>query len=289
MSEAPRRSGRRAYVSLAVLQERAKAVATAEEQAAFWGEGPSAQDIDDDESFDENGLSDEAEDVVDSDFDEPESVDNDDDRNSPKNADAPTAPSAAEAAVRTEERRAMRRDRTSRYVDPATKKRNTVETSNQLKKDGTTTGKEKRTVTNNLKRNGQDANATASGTRSSLRKSTKAASARAAEQRERRRVGEAARRKQKAIRDAGRTPVRPLTQAERLEAAKITEELNRDSLADLLRMEEEKKRVPVIKRDKQGDVISARSKNGKWTVSFPEGVDVSNVMFPHLSERTGPA
>lgn len=61
MSEGPRRSGRRAYVSLAALQERARAVATVEEQEAFWGEGTNTQDIDDDESFDENGISDEGE------------------------------------------------------------------------------------------------------------------------------------------------------------------------------------------------------------------------------------
>lgn len=51
-----RRSRRRAYVSLAALEARAKAVATTEEQEAFWGEG--AVDEPDDDSFDENDTSD---------------------------------------------------------------------------------------------------------------------------------------------------------------------------------------------------------------------------------------
>lgn len=59
MSDEPRRSRRRAYVSLAALEARAKAVSTAEEHEAFWGEA--AVDEGDDASFDENEISDESE------------------------------------------------------------------------------------------------------------------------------------------------------------------------------------------------------------------------------------
>lgn len=57
MTDGPRRSARRAYVSLEALQERARAVATEEEQKTFWGNG-NTDDFDDDESFDENAQSD---------------------------------------------------------------------------------------------------------------------------------------------------------------------------------------------------------------------------------------
>lgn len=59
MSDEPRRSRRRAYVSLAALEARAKAVSTAEEHETFWGEA--AVDEGDDASFDENEISGESE------------------------------------------------------------------------------------------------------------------------------------------------------------------------------------------------------------------------------------
>lgn len=54
----PRRSRRRAYVSLEKLQERAKAVASTEEHDAFWGGG---MNDDDDDSFKSEDLSDKGE------------------------------------------------------------------------------------------------------------------------------------------------------------------------------------------------------------------------------------
>lgn len=56
MVDEPRRSRRRAYVSLQALQERARAAAPADEHDALWGE--EGVDDDDDESFNEDVISD---------------------------------------------------------------------------------------------------------------------------------------------------------------------------------------------------------------------------------------
>lgn len=58
--EEPRRSRRRAYVSLQALEERARASATPDEHDALWG-GDAQLNDDDDESFDEQALSDSGE------------------------------------------------------------------------------------------------------------------------------------------------------------------------------------------------------------------------------------
>lgn len=183
--------------------------------------------------------------------------------------------------MRLEERRTSRRERTGRYVDPATKKKSAADKP-KLRKDVGQSSLHPSSGAVAGQGSGAEGRTTIASTRSSLRKSTKAASARAAEERERRRVGEVARRRQKALRNADRQPARPLTQAERLEAAKMTELLNRDSLNDLLRMEEEKTRVPVVNRREPNDIISTRSRDGKWTVSFTDGVDPQQVMFPPM-------
>lgn len=56
MADEPRRSRRRAYVSLQALQERARAAAPADEHDALWGE--EGMNDDDDESFNEDIVSD---------------------------------------------------------------------------------------------------------------------------------------------------------------------------------------------------------------------------------------
>lgn len=118
-----------------------------------------------------------------------------------------------------------------------------------------------------------------------MRKSTKAASAKAAEERERRRKGEEARRQLRAKREAEREPTRPLTQEERLAKARETEIENRESLTELLKMEERKKRAPVQKKQSSGPVLSLRIREGKTTISLSEGVDPMAVMFPQVQKR----
>lgn len=117
-----------------------------------------------------------------------------------------------------------------------------------------------------------------------MRKSTKAASAKAAEERERRRKGEEARRRLRAKREAEREPTRPLTQEERLAKARETEIENRASLAELLKMEESKKRATVQKKQTNEPVLSLRIRDGKTTISLSEGVDAMAVMFPQVEK-----
>lgn len=200
--------------------------------------------------------------------------------------------SAAETAVRAEERRNARRDRPNKYVDPALRRKtgnnnvnnNTSTAGPQPQQKATSSIVHSVTKFGGGKTSSVASLATIAGTRTSLRKSTKAASARAAEERAKRRVDEEARRKQKALRDAEREPTRPLTQKERLEEAKQTEVMNRESLADLLRMEEEKKRAATTSKRETGPVISFLSRAGKSTVSLSEGVDVQKAMFPQMPE-----
>lgn len=237
-------------------------------------------------------------DIVDSDFDD--DVEGDDNENDCATteggkSDTPVGgarQSVAEAELRAEERRAARRDRPPRYVDPALKRRTSTpqptakaaNTPRTLDPPTTTTAHSAATATTTAV-----AVATAAApSRPALRKSTKAASARAAEERARKLEGERERRRLKQKREAGRVPVRAPTQAERLVAAKATEEANRASLAELLRLEEEKKRVTVGKQAHvDSDVVSWRSRAGAWTVSMSEGVDVGAVMFPQESCGSG--
>lgn len=184
--------------------------------------------------------------------------------------------------MRAEERRVARRERASKYVDPASKKNVATDRGGTSQSNQTGKGDQDEILRSEPKLGFGTLTAEK---RTSLRKSTKAASARAAEERARRRVDEEERRRQKALRDAEKKPVRPLTQAERLEEAKVTEELNRKSLNELLRMEEEKKSIVVVKKRETGPVISTRSRDGKTTVSLSEGVDVSEALFPQMSQN----
>lgn len=126
---------------------------------------------------------------------------------------------------------------------------------------------------------------TGGGPRTTLRKSTKAASAKAAEERERRRKGEEARRQLRAKREAEREPTRPLTQEEHLAKARETEIENREGLAELLKMEERKKRATVQKKQTNEPMLSLRIRDGKTTISLSEGVDAMAVMFPQVEKR----
>jgi vacuolar protein sorting-associated protein 72 len=64
---------------------------------------------------------------------------------------------------------------------------------------------------------------------------------------------------------------RVLTQAERMAEAEHTEVLNRQSLADLLRQEEEKKRVVERRVRFEGPTIRFVSRNGKSLLAFKAG------------------
>lgn len=255
-----RRSSRSAYKSLVELEKRAKAAEAAAE-GPLWGQEAFVEDDDDDGSFDAEKMSDDGEDIIDSDFDEPEDV------------PAPDDEVQAEKEVRRSEKQTTKKARTGKYVDPALKANRGQAPSNRPQKKA--------------KKASETENASASNNnihRSSLRRSTKIASMRAAEEREKRQVTEAERRKKKAAREAEKPEVRVLTQKEMLEEAKITEEKNKESLKELLRLEEEKKRLPPPKKKSKEPVMSVKSsKDGKQTVSFTsKDTDARKAMFPHL-------
>lgn len=69
-------------------------------------------------------------------------------------------------------------------------------------------------------------------------------------------------------RDRAQVVYRMLTQEEQLEQAKITEVLNRNSLEELLRIEEAQKRITVRKRGVVGAAIFLRDRAGASTVAF---------------------
>lgn len=103
------------------------------------------------------------------------------------------------------------------------------------------------------------------------------ASAEAAEKREHRRAaGERRRRRREAIVS---TPLKMPSQEELLAEATVTEIANGESLRELLRLEEEKRRVVGPKKRIVGDVVSFRSRGGRSTVSVSKGVDVGEVML----------
>lgn len=231
----PRRSRRGAYRGLKELQARAKAVAAEETEALL-----SAALDDDDKSFDENDTSD-GEDIIDSDFDEPEEA----------------AQESNPAPVEPRERKR----RYGKYVDPATKKPRPA-TAPKPHAAGT------------------PANAADPPARKSLRRSTKAASEKAAESRAQRRKDEAVRRARREAREANKEVLKIPTQEELLAEAAETEVANRESLKELLRLEEEKKRLPPPKKRSTGPVVSTRSRDGVQTLSFSDGVDPREVMFP---------
>jgi len=61
-----------------------------------------------------------------------------------------------------------------------------------------------------------------------------------------------------------------LTQAQLLEEAKTTEVLNRESLAIMLKIEEEKKKIPQTRPVSKGPRIIYHSKDGNTTVTFTD-------------------
>lgn len=229
-----------------------------EEDADFWGQDAFADDEEDGE-FNENEASDQGEDMVDSDFDAPEAADEDDG-------------TAAEKEARAVERIERKKSGGGGYVDPAKK-------SKRKPAPPPTTPKtpQQKTPTSSRK------SAPSIPSRPlSLRNSTRRASLKAAERREQQDKESAKRRAQKAARDAKKKPVREMTQEERLAEAVKTEEENRESLKDLLRLEEERKRIPTRKKAKSGPTMTILDRGGVATISMPKDVDANKILFPQL-------
>ena len=248
---ATRRSTRqRKVIPIEELKQR-----ESEADAEFWGQEAFADD-EEDEEFDV-GVEVE-EDVIDSDFDAPEERVSDG--------------SDAEREARLSERK---RKRTG-YVDPARKKRHTTSGITPATTDGGSGDvkavREKRT---------KSASESPVAPRTGLRNSTKRASLKAAEERAARDEEQAVRRAKRAAREARRVPVKEPTQEEKLAEAVETERANAESLRHLLRLEEERKRLPVRKKRTRGAVIHMRDREGVTTLSFmdPE-TDVKEVLFP---------
>lgn len=201
-------------------------------------------------------------DIIDSDFDEPE------ERQKEEGDDA-------EKEVRQSERK---RRRSGKYVDPATKKR-------RLNTGSAVQRKPKSNEEKSKDDKGKNAKTLRTG-RPSLRKSTKIASERAAEERKRRKQDDAERRRKKLLREAGKPEEKVWTQKELLEEAKETEIKNRESLKELLRLEEEKKRLPPPKKKVNVEIISVRSRDGKHTISFTDkNADARKELLPHLYKK----
>lgn len=230
----------------------------------YWGQDGLPEDAEDGE-FDSGDVMDEGEDEVDSDFDAPEAPAEDD---SGENA---------EKVARAEERAETRKVRSTGYVDPAKRaKRKQPATA------ASTAEPAKRPRTSSVGGSTTPATSTPVPRRSTgLRNSTKRASLKAAEIRALREKEEAVRRKKRSEQLAARKPVKILTQEEKLIEAIETEKLNKESLKDLLRLEEEQKRVPVRKSKKASQCISFRHRGGISTLSFVKAsANVDKILFP---------
>ena len=195
-------------------------------------------------------------DVVDSDFDEPEEpVEENDD--------------AAERDVRREERAKRRRLRSGKYVDPALKRRRETNVYTGASKERVRTkGSERQTAASTIEKRG-------------LRKSTKARSEKAAQDRKRKLEEEEERKKERVERERKKVKVRLPTQEELLEEAKETEKKNREDLKNLLRLEEEKKRLPPPKKANTGPKLRFTSQHGRNVISFTDDkIDLKDFLFP---------
>lgn len=115
--------------------------------------------------------------------------------------------------------------------------------------------------------------------RASLRKSTKAASLRADAARA---AEDAARAARRAKARPPRAPDPPLTQAQLLAEAEGTAIENEKDLQRLLRLEEERKRLPDKAVKEVGPRMVTHDKEGKTHVSFSEkDADARKALFPH--------
>uniref|UniRef100_A0A7S2ZFK5 Vps72/YL1 C-terminal domain-containing protein n=1 Tax=Rhodosorus marinus TaxID=101924 RepID=A0A7S2ZFK5_9RHOD len=211
----------------------------------FWNQDAFA-DEEDDASFEGNESA--PEDVIDSDFDQPEVV---------------------EVAPVEEEVREKKRKANTVYKDSAATKKNSA---NHTAKRGRG-GRPRKT----------GLNIELEVFNRSMRRTTKMASAQTMQKRREREQEDTKRRIKKEERDQFREVERELTQEELMKEALKTEEINKASYLELVRLEEEKKRLPATKQQIQrGPRLTFRSRDGKQTLSFTAEEHASDI-FPKES------
>jgi hypothetical protein len=195
-----------------------------------------------------------AQDIVDSDFDEPEDVGEADDEQ-------------AAAKEERQQRTSSARGITGKYVDPALRPK---------KAPGQPAAKRAKIASAHAEPVEVNVD------RSSLRRSTKAASAKADKVRNARHAEMEERRLQKREREKNKVPDKILTQEEMLAEAKVTAVENAKDLDALLRLEEERKRQPLAKTADPGPRMSVISKASGTVIAFLEkNADARAAMFPH--------
>lgn len=190
--------------------------------------------------------------MIDSDFDEPE-----------EDGSGADGGAAAERAAR----RPASRRKAGKYVDPALKRRSTGGAA------GARPAKRAKLAA--------AAPPPVAVDRSSLRKSTKAASARADAQRDKADAVREVRRARMREREREKSPEKVLTQEEMLAEAAETAKANEKDLQRLLRLEEERKRLPAAEVKADVPRMATRDRDGKTLVSFTEAeADARAAMFP---------
>lgn len=200
-----------------------------------------------------------SQDIIDSDFDEPE--------------DDPEDPQQSEEH---QPRRRTKRATKGKYVDPALKE---TRLSRQDDDDDSRNVPDERPA-----KRAKTASAPIDVTvdRSSLRKSTKAASAKADKERNEREAEQQQRLMEKRERDRNKVPERMPSQEELLAEAEETAKRNKADLEVLLRLEEERKRLPEKKQIDRGPTMTVISREGKTLIAFSDKeTDARTVMFPY--------
>mmetsp|Transcript_22249 Transcript_22249/g.55039 ORF Transcript_22249/g.55039 Transcript_22249/m.55039 type:complete len:314 (-) Transcript_22249:2128-3069(-) len=216
----PERTSRGKRMSLAALDAEQLQADT-----EFWNQSALAESASDSD-FETSGDS---EDVVDSDFDNEE----------PETFAAAISNAAGDGAADAED--ALRREERETRASARKKQRIGKEPRRGAERGGA--GEARATRAAAKSKDPQDRPAPVAKEKMSFRKSTKIAAEQSKKVASQREVDEEERRRIRLEREARKPKERVLTQAELLEEAKRTEELNRRSLAELLRFDEEKKRT----------------------------------------------
>jgi YL1 nuclear protein len=213
-------------------------------------------------------------DIIDSDFDEPE--DNGDEVAEPE-------------PVRR--RSTSARGKTGKYVDPALRPSTKPAVRLPPAKRAKTAEQADVDANNNDKHTTADAEPVdVNVDRSSLRQSTKVASEKADKLRSVRDAEMEERRMQKREREKKKEPVRHLTQEEMLAEAEVTAVQNAIDLDALLRLEEERKRQPVAKAVDPGPKMTVVSNASGTDIRFSDkDTDARAAMFPHCQPLAGGA
>jgi YL1 nuclear protein len=207
---------------------------------------------------------------VDSDFDEPEEA--------PDDADAGPVPVSTRSAP------SRGRARTGNYVDPALKK---ARPGRAARGDGP--GRPAKRAKTRHDGDDEQGAVERTGDRSSLRKSTKAARELADKVRREREVDRNERRMLKWEREKDKEPEKILTQEELLKEADETAVQNTADLQVLLRLEEERKRIPKKAAVEQVPRMTVISRGGRTVINFKDkDADTRAALFPQAhkpSER----